>query len=273
MDRSSVFISWSGERSRQIALKLGTWLEDVLQTVEPFMSDTDIAAGDIWFDQIGANLEGSRFAIICITPENLDSRWLHFEAGAIGMTSDEQGRSAVVPYLVGLNTTDLAPPLSLFQAVAADKDGTLRLLRSLNNRLPVKVDAGRLERTFERWWPDLETSLQAIPSPMEAAAVAKGRTERELLEEALSLLRARPREPQRGLTVNARGIAMLQQRISRLLEMDPRDISISEPRPDEYSVHLFAPTPDMNLALIGDVFTEFLGTTPVIGISITPRPS
>src|SRR5215471_19411896 len=121
MDRSRVFISWSGEPSRQIALRLSRRLQDVLQTVAPFMSDTDIAAGDVWFDQIGTNLAESRFAVICVTPDNVGSTWLHFEAGAIGMTSDGHVRSAVVPYLVGLQATDLAPPLSLFQSVVAER--------------------------------------------------------------------------------------------------------------------------------------------------------
>jgi hypothetical protein len=154
------------------------------------MSDTDIAAGDVWFDQIGANLAESRFAIICVTPDNVGSTWLHFEAGAIGMTSDGHVRSAVVPYLVGLQATDLAPPLSLFQSVVADKEGTLRLLRSLNDRLPVSLDQDRLERTFERWWPSLESELQRIPEPIVGLAPG-GRSDRELLEEVLVLLRSR----------------------------------------------------------------------------------
>lgn len=196
MDRSRVFISWSGVRSRVMATLLSDWLQDVLQVVDPFMSDTDIAAGDVWFDEIGANLASSRFAIICVTPENVDSTWLHFEAGAIGMSRDEGGRSSVTPYLLGLATTDLAPPLSLYQAVAADRDGTLRLVQSLNAKLDVRLDRDRLDRIFDRWWPLLETEIAGIEAPP-TGAEAPERTERELLEELLTLQRLAVQAPRR----------------------------------------------------------------------------
>jgi hypothetical protein len=192
MEKSKLFLSWSGERSKKVATILGAWLEDVLQTVEPFMSDTDIAAGDVWFDQIGANLEASQFAIICVTPENANSKWLHFEAGAIGMTRSEGTRGAVVPYLVGLRSADLTPPLSLFQTVPADKQGTFRVVQAINSVLAVGLDASRLERTFDRWWPDLETALTSIPEPAERMPTLAERSDREILEELLSLVRRRP---------------------------------------------------------------------------------
>lgn len=40
-----VFISWSGERSKEMANALREWLPMVLQYVEPFVSDKDISAG------------------------------------------------------------------------------------------------------------------------------------------------------------------------------------------------------------------------------------
>ena len=41
-----VFISWSGERSKQMAAALKEWLPTAIQYLEPWMSDTDIHAGD-----------------------------------------------------------------------------------------------------------------------------------------------------------------------------------------------------------------------------------
>ena len=40
-----VFISWSGERSKRVALTLHTWLPDVIQAIEPWMSRRDLGAG------------------------------------------------------------------------------------------------------------------------------------------------------------------------------------------------------------------------------------
>ena len=41
-----VFISWSGTRSKALANALHKWLPMVLQYVEPWVSDSDIDAGE-----------------------------------------------------------------------------------------------------------------------------------------------------------------------------------------------------------------------------------
>jgi len=40
-----IFISWSGDRSCLIAEAIRGWLPKVVQSVKPWMSDQDIAAG------------------------------------------------------------------------------------------------------------------------------------------------------------------------------------------------------------------------------------
>lgn len=77
-----VFLSWSGERSKVVAKSLSEWLEQVLQAVEPWIS-TDIEKGKRWDGEISQKLEQSKVGIICLTKDNLESTWLHFEAGAI----------------------------------------------------------------------------------------------------------------------------------------------------------------------------------------------
>ena len=67
-----VFLSWSGDRSRQVAAALREWIPLVLQHVEPWMSDHDIGAGDRWAVEIGKRLEENHFGIICL--ERLPSR-------------------------------------------------------------------------------------------------------------------------------------------------------------------------------------------------------
>ena len=52
-----VFISWSGAASRQIAKLLGNYLPDVLQSVEPWMSEQDILAGERWGKELDKELD------------------------------------------------------------------------------------------------------------------------------------------------------------------------------------------------------------------------
>ncbi len=78
-----VFISWSGKRSNALAVALKGWLPLILQYVKPWVSEKDISAGDRWARAIAGELETSNFGILCVTPENLRSEWILFEAGAL----------------------------------------------------------------------------------------------------------------------------------------------------------------------------------------------
>src|SRR5690349_21642997 len=52
-----IFISWSGEPSRSVAITLRHWLPQIVQHVDPWMSDEEIASGTRWNDRIAAALE------------------------------------------------------------------------------------------------------------------------------------------------------------------------------------------------------------------------
>ena len=47
------------------------------------MSEGDISPGTRWGVILGRALEGANFGILCLTKENTESKWLHFEAGAL----------------------------------------------------------------------------------------------------------------------------------------------------------------------------------------------
>jgi hypothetical protein len=109
-----VFLSWSRDRSKSVATALEQWIPDVLQEVEPWIS-SDIGAGQRWNREIDKELSKTDFGILCLTRENLQERWILFEAGALAKRVGEDAR--VVPYLIDdLRPEDLKPPLGLFQA-------------------------------------------------------------------------------------------------------------------------------------------------------------
>jgi hypothetical protein len=56
-----VFVSWSMDRSKKIANALQNWLPDVFQSLEVFMSDHNIQAGDRWGNELSVGLEHRTF--------------------------------------------------------------------------------------------------------------------------------------------------------------------------------------------------------------------
>jgi hypothetical protein len=174
---------------------LRQWLPNVIQQVEPWMSEEDIHAGKRWLDVLLKELEQTNFGIIALTPENARSPWILFEAGALAKQIDE---SAVCPYLVDIaETTDVIGPLAQFQSKKATKADTLALLKDINGALgEEKLPEPRLLETFERWWPDLE---KAINTPPPIADKPKTRSDRELLEEILERVRSFERQSSEGV--------------------------------------------------------------------------
>ncbi|HRC87091.1 MAG TPA: toll/interleukin-1 receptor domain-containing protein [Thermoanaerobaculia bacterium] len=156
-----VFISWSGDRSRQVAEALHGWLPNVLQSLEPWLSSADIQAGARWHQQLSAQLATTQFGILCLTPENQKSSWLLYEAGALSKSVEE---ARVVPYLIGLAKSQLSGPLGHFQAVDAAREGTFELLQSLNRALVAANERAlsetNLARAYAVWWPQLEPLLE-----------------------------------------------------------------------------------------------------------------
>jgi hypothetical protein len=179
-----VMLSWSRARSRTVASTLKAWIGDVFQDVEVWMSQHDIDAGARWGSELSAELEACNFGVLCLTAENLDATWIAFEAGSLAKSV---GRGRVVPYLIGIKPTDVSGPLAQFQAVSADETGTYKLIQSINEARENQLDLNRLQRLFQKWWPDLKEQIVSLPPPNEPRNVE--RTDRSILEELLQTMR------------------------------------------------------------------------------------
>ena len=186
-----VFISWSGEVSHQVAQALKDWLPQVIQIIDPFLSSSDIESGVLWFDSIGSELDQTDFGIICLTPQNLDSPWIHFEAGAL---SKRIGKAHVVPMLFSLTPASLSGPLANFNAVLSSKEELRKLINTLNAKLGENgLPEIRLSRAFDRCWDELEVQLQTIRASLENSTDAEDAPPTpqvpDMVEEILSLVR------------------------------------------------------------------------------------
>jgi hypothetical protein len=182
----TVFISWSGPRSKAIAHVFKKHLEYVIQGLPTFMSDKDIASGTQWFQEINDKLHEATFGIVCATPENLERPWLSFEAGAL---ANQAERSRVVPVVFGMNKDNLPAPLNGFNGVDLDEDGFLRLIESIHEALDITTKWPIVKASAHRLWPEIEADLKAIPAPSDAEAPAPGFDMEDAVKEMRGLLR------------------------------------------------------------------------------------
>lgn len=186
-----IFISWSGARSLAVAEALRDWLPMVINAAKPFLSVADIDKGARWSSEVAGRLEKSKAGIICLTPGNMNSHWLLFEAGAL---SKAVNMTYVCPLLVGLKPSDVKGPLAQFQFTSTSQPDMLQLFKTLNSALGEgSLPDAQIEKAFGLVWPNLEEQITKAP-PEDGKALVQ-RSEREMLEEMLELVRNLGRSP------------------------------------------------------------------------------
>jgi hypothetical protein len=166
-----LFISWSGQTSRELAVVFRDWIGMVLQQVDPFVSDADIDKGARWADVIDTHLKDATFGVLMLTAENRNAPWLLYEAGAL---SKQISSSRVSCLLLDLAHADVEFPLALFQNTMASYEDVLKLVVSINRCCEQPVDADKLRHIYEKLWPDLDRELQRLRAiPTSAATQGK----------------------------------------------------------------------------------------------------
>lgn len=187
-----VFLSWSGGHSHKVALVFRDWLPSVIQEIEPYVSSEDIDKGARWSTDIAKELEDSTFGILCVTRENINAPWLNFEAGALSKTMD---KSFVSPFLFDIKRSEVHGPILQFQSTVFEKEDLKKLVNTLNKACEKdRLSTDRLSKTFEVWYPTLETELNAlreVPATEEQQpeGALKDAHTQEVLEEILELTR------------------------------------------------------------------------------------
>ena len=178
-----VFLSWSGQRSKEVANLLSDWLCCVIQASRPWISTRDLDRGSLWFGEINDQLKDTTVGIICLTQENKTRPWILFEAGALakGLST-----SRVCTLLVDLEPKDIEDPLAQFNHTFPTRESVLGLVKTLNSTLASNgLDNRILEQVFDTYWPQFEKRFADILSSTEAQPPSKPRPKEDVLGEIL----------------------------------------------------------------------------------------
>ena len=182
-----IFVSWSGELSKQIAQTLRTWLPRIIQSLDVFYSPDDIEKGDNWDSKISQELSACNYGIICLTSENTTAPWIHFEAGALANALDAR----VSTLMININPSDIKGPLARYQATRLEKDDFSQLIESINKSLETPLDNTVLMPLLDALWPTISAEFEKAKNacPDQNPKPIKKELSNEPLEEILQLLR------------------------------------------------------------------------------------
>lgn len=144
-----IFISWSGQKSHKIALLLRSWIPSVLYYAKPYVSSEDIGKGNKWNHSLDEELETSKFGIVCLTKLNVNSPWLHYEAGVLRRSVLKNGLSPLY-----IDTSPSNGPFEQFQGTACTKEDLLKLLMTINSfyKENPKINLDVLKKKVEESW-------------------------------------------------------------------------------------------------------------------------
>ena len=182
-----VFISWSGELSKNIAEVIKTWLPCIIQSVEVFFSPDDIEKGENWDTKVSTELLECKYGIICLTKENVSAPWIHFESGALAKALD----SRVATLMINVTPTDIKGPLSRYQATKLDKDDFFQLIKNINEQLETQLNIEVLKTLFNTLWDKINNDFKNLLEKYQdiSPKKKKGIKNDEALDEILLLLR------------------------------------------------------------------------------------
>lgn len=143
-----VFISWSGEKSKNVASLIKGFLQLMIPDIPVFLSTDDIRSGEIWFRKISQELADTNYGIIVLTNENKEAPWLLFEAGALfkGLPMNR-----IIPLTVDLNPSEVESPLSSFQVRPIDEKNMFKIIKDIKDFIKGKSNEALSEMTAKEF--------------------------------------------------------------------------------------------------------------------------
>ena len=192
METLEIFLSWSGQRSYQLADTLRKWLPKVNNLFKPWMSSESISKGDRWTAELTGALDRCNAGIICVTAENKYEPWLLFESGALAKKKygEDQSNSGakVCTYLLDLAPADLDGPLTTFQHTRIEKEDTKKMIWALGEHGKCNLlQQETFSENYDLLWSQFDSQVKQIPN--DATAAPQRRNPEDMVREILELTR------------------------------------------------------------------------------------
>ena len=167
-----IFLSWSGNISKEIAEIFKQMLEDCFyEKISVFMSAKDISLGTNGINTIFNALTQSDMCIAFITPINVNAPWIAFEAGVIAGSSNNSKLNVekrIIPLLFGNIDTQKfnKNPLHNYQYAAASLEKINELCIDIAKQLhynDIIKTVKQVEAKTKKYFSEIAKILEQIP--------------------------------------------------------------------------------------------------------------
>jgi hypothetical protein len=196
LDKTKIFISWSGDRGHEVARALHWWLPHVISNIDPIISEHNIEKGTLWRSKLADQLKDTKFGLICLTPENQNTPWILFESGALS-----KDKNPLWTFLLGFEDPSEveSPPLAdINHTMGSSKDDVKKLIININKEFNEELLSEKIViDQFDMWWPKLNETLISIKIP---TVKQEKRSSDSMIEEILSIVRSISRNSEKYST-------------------------------------------------------------------------
>ena len=204
-----IFVSWSMERSKHLSEIFSKYLPMILQNVEVFVSHADLDPGIEWNLKLNQELDSTDFGIICVTPENQNQNWIHFEAGKLSKHI-ENDATRLIPVCYDMDLSELVSPLSQYQGKKFDVEDIRLIFKSVNQIQEKSVPLEHFDELFDKFKKEIKKHIADTPT-IDPDKIPEKRSEESMLAELLLLVRGQAnttKKKKKGLSTA--GLTLLQ---------------------------------------------------------------
>ncbi|MBO5613379.1 MAG: hypothetical protein J5905_02615 [Prevotella sp.] len=152
------FLSWSDAQSKDVAIVLREFLCQVFLIPEEdiFVSDSDLTGTMPMVEKISEIASNSKIEIICLTKENCEKPWIHYELG-ISSCKNHKTSKLILPVCFNLGFKDIPTHLSMItqkEVVCANEIGNSKIgdvsyYVELLRRLIFHIDSFLIEKMLK----------------------------------------------------------------------------------------------------------------------------
>lgn len=181
-----VFLGFAGHSAKRLALALYELLPRVLPEARPWISELHVPGAVAWEPFAIDVLQQAGYAIVCVSRDGLESKWLPWELGQL----DARGMESVRLLLVDVHPRELQGPLRRYRAACVCGKEVEDVVLEIGERQVAVVGPDVLRASITKAWQEF-WMMSELPQPEPQSTKSRYGVSEEQLKEFMRELATR----------------------------------------------------------------------------------